>query len=123
MELKLGGRNFGKTVKINEEIARAKKDLISSTEPSLILRGNTQKEIDKMVDALKAGEHFKRGFERGLKNNSTSLKEVDIITVHSEDLTATIQRYLDLGYLCDVRAFHSKGYMEPEYQVVILKKE
>ncbi|EAE6661631.1 hypothetical protein LO935_001273 [Listeria monocytogenes] len=119
MELKLGGRNFGKTVKINEEIARAKKDLISSTEPSLILRGNTQKEIDKMVDVLKAGEHFKRG----LKNNSTSLKEVDIITVHSEDLTATIQRYLDLGYLCDVRAFRSKGYMEPEYQVVILKKE
>ncbi|EAC5149920.1 hypothetical protein E9535_13040 [Listeria monocytogenes] len=102
---------------------RVKKDLISSTEPSLILRGNTQKEIDKMVDVLKAGKHFKRGFERGLKNNSTSLKEVDIITVHSEDLTATIQRYLDLGYLCDVRAFRSKGYMEPEYQVVILKKE
>lgn len=85
--------------------------------------GSTQKEIDKMVDVLKAGEHFKRGFKRGLKNNSTSLKEVDIITVHSEDLTATIQRYLDLGYLCDVRAFRSKGYMEPEYQIVILKKE
>ncbi|EJN2659561.1 hypothetical protein [Listeria monocytogenes] len=123
MELKLGGRNSGKTVKINEEIAGVKKDLISRTETSLILRGNTQKEIDKMVDVLKAGEHFKRGFKRGLKNNSTSLKEVDIITVHSEDLTATIQRYLDLGYLCDVRAFRSKGYMEPEYQVVILKKE
>ncbi|EHC2869991.1 TPA: hypothetical protein ACSY63_06770 [Listeria monocytogenes] len=42
---------------------RVKKDLISSTEPSLILRGNTQKEIDKMVDALKAGEHFKRGVQ------------------------------------------------------------
>lgn len=40
-----------------------------------------------------------------MKNNSTSLKEVD------------------LGYLCDVRAFRNKGYMEPEYQVVILKKE
>ncbi|EKZ1467685.1 hypothetical protein ACIQG2_001830 [Listeria monocytogenes] len=81
-----------------------------------------EKELNrKSVEGL--GKHFKRGFETGLKNNSTSLKEVDIITVHSEDLTATIQRYLDLGYLCDVRAFRNKGYMEPEYQVVILKKE
>ncbi|EAD7934036.1 hypothetical protein DOE69_01730 [Listeria monocytogenes] len=64
MELKLGGRNSGKTVKINEETSRVKKDLISSTEPSLILRGNTQEEIDQMANALKAGEHFKRGRER-----------------------------------------------------------
>lgn len=54
---------------------------------------------------------------------STSLKETGIINVHSEDLAAAIQRYLDLGYLCDVRAFRSKGYMEPGYQIVILKKE
>lgn len=58
-----------------------------------------------------------------MKNNSTSLKEVDIITVYSGDLTVTIQRYLDLGYLCDVRASRNRGYMEPEFQVVILKKE
>ncbi|ELB7585596.1 TPA_asm: hypothetical protein GEU64_09880 [Listeria monocytogenes] len=81
-----------------------------------------EKELNrKSVEGL--GKHFKRGFESILKNNSTSLKEMDIINVHSEDLTATIQRYLDLGYLCDVRAFRNKGYMEPEYQVVILKKE
>ncbi|EIA7070066.1 hypothetical protein K7S03_001819 [Listeria monocytogenes] len=61
--------------------------------------------------------------ELGEQMNSTSLKEMDIINVHSEDLTATIQRYLDLGYLCDVKAFHNKGYMEPEYKIVILKKE
>ncbi|HBZ6396846.1 TPA: hypothetical protein MMD12_002524 [Listeria monocytogenes] len=53
MELKLGGRNSGKTVKINEEIARVKKDLISSTKAFPIIRGYTQEEIEQMVNALK----------------------------------------------------------------------
>ncbi len=53
LELKLGGRNSGKTVKINEETARVKKDLISSTKAFLIIRGYTQEEINKMVNALK----------------------------------------------------------------------
>ncbi|EHD4913909.1 hypothetical protein ACHIZ8_03910 [Listeria monocytogenes] len=52
-ELKLGGRNSGKTVKINEEIAKVKKDFISSTKAFLIIRGYTQEEIDQMVNALK----------------------------------------------------------------------
>ncbi|EAC3694206.1 TPA_asm: hypothetical protein GYW62_07830 [Listeria monocytogenes] len=52
-ELKLGGRNSGKTVKINEETAKVKKDFISSTKAFLIIRGYTQEEIDQMVNALK----------------------------------------------------------------------
>ncbi|EDN9514374.1 hypothetical protein [Listeria seeligeri] len=55
-ELKLGGRNSGKTVKINEETAKVKKDFISSTKAFLIIRGYTQEEIDKMVNALKKEE-------------------------------------------------------------------
>lgn len=52
-ELKLGGRNSGKTAEINEETARVKKDLISSTKAFLIIRGYTQEEIEQMVNALK----------------------------------------------------------------------
>ncbi|HAO5961011.1 TPA: hypothetical protein IQA09_000084 [Listeria monocytogenes] len=128
--MKYGGRNCVKTMEIGSKIANSfKKSLSGAAEKGPILKKSVQQvELDKWVNISpqnveELGKHFKRGFERGLKNNSTSLKEVDIITVHSEDLTATIQRYLDLGYLCDVRAFRSKGYMEPEYQVVILKKE
>lgn len=56
MELKLGGRNSGKTVKINEETTKVKKDFISSTKAFLVIRGYTQEEIDQMVNALKKEE-------------------------------------------------------------------